>query len=149
MFNFNKQKNISFSMVNGFSMIEVMVAIMIIGVAFIGLVQIFPTALNIIKSAENNTRASYYAQEKIEEIYQYGYDSIASGTIEVRHVLGSSGSVRNAFQRETEVNCIDSNLNAIGADQGLKKITTRVYFINSSTKNEEIFELSTIISRRQ
>ena len=132
----------------GFSLIEVMVAILIIGTSFIGLIQAFPFALKIINSAKNQTKASYMAQEKIEELYQLGYENFATGTIEVKHPLGSSGSERAAFQRETIAEYIDGNLQTSTSDLGMKKITSIVYYTDSVSKKEKPFTLNTIITNR-
>jgi len=133
---------------NGYSLIEIMVAIMIIGVCFIGLIQAFPFALKISNSAKNQTIASYIAQEKIEELYRLGYENFATGTIEVKHALGSPGSKRAPFQRETIVQYIDRYFNEISEDQGMKKITTIVYYTDSISKNEKLYSLSTILTYR-
>ncbi|MCK5211078.1 prepilin-type N-terminal cleavage/methylation domain-containing protein, partial [Candidatus Parcubacteria bacterium] len=103
----------------GYSLIEVMVAILILGTVFIGLVQAFPLASNIIKNAENKTKASYLAQEKIEGLYQIGYENFATGTIEVKHPLGDAGSDRALFQRETTSEYIDNALQNSITDQGM------------------------------
>ncbi|RLC36684.1 hypothetical protein DRH27_04865 [Candidatus Falkowbacteria bacterium] len=134
--------------INGYSLIEIMVAIMIIGVCFVGLIQAFPFALKISNSAKNQTKASYFAQEKIEELYQLGYENFATGTIEVKHALGSPGSDRAAFYRETIVWYIDRDFNEISEDQGMKKITSRVYYTDSISKNEKSYTLSTVLTYR-
>lgn len=133
----------------GFSLIEIMVAIMILGVAFIGLVGAFPYALSIITEAKNRTQAAYLAQEKIEELYQYNYSAIATGTIEARHNLAASGSYAASFERDTLVTLIDRNLASTTDDNGLKMISTTVYYTNAITKREKSYNLAVILSRRQ
>jgi len=142
--NIKKIKNIN----NGYSLIEIMVAIMIIGTCFIGLIQAFPFALKISNSAKNQTKASYFAQEKIEELYQLGYENFATGTIEIKHALGSPGNDRAAFQRETIIQYIDRDLNEISEDQGMKKITVHVFYTDSISKNEKLYSLGTILTYR-
>src|SRR6202012_2526970 len=51
----------------GFSLIEVMVAILILGIALTGLVHGITTALSSSKESELQTVAALYAQGKIEE----------------------------------------------------------------------------------
>lgn len=133
----------------GFSLIEIMVAIMILGVAFIGLIGAFPYALSIITEAKNRTQAAYLAQEKIEELYQYNYDTIATGTIEIKNHVGAAGSHTYPYQRETTVTLIDRNLADAVTDQGLKKISVTIYYINAFSKTERSYNISTVISRRQ
>lgn len=126
----------------GFSLIEIMVAILILGTTFIGLIQAFPYALRIIKSAENKTKASYRGQEKIEEIYQLGYSGIGTGIIESRQAIG------DGFERQTEAYFLDIDFATSTSDIGLKLITTTVYFTNAFSKNESSYPLSTIIADR-
>ena len=52
----------------GFSLIEVMVAILILGVALVGLTQGITTALGSSKESELQTTAMLFAQGKIEEL---------------------------------------------------------------------------------
>ncbi len=129
-------------------MIEVMVAILILGTVFIGLVQAFPLASNIIKNAENKTKASYLAQEKIEGLYQIGYENFATGTIEVKHPLGDAGSDRALFQRETTSEYIDNALQNSITDQGMKKISTTVFYMNPVSKIENSYNITTILTNR-
>lgn len=135
--------------IKGFSLVEIMVAIMILGVAFIGLMGAFPYALSIISEAKNIAQASYLAQEKIEELYHNNYDSIATGTIEVKGRLGATGTYLFPYQRETVVTLVDSGFATSSADYGLKKISTTIYYINAFSKREKSYNLTTIISRRQ
>src|SRR6185503_16859500 len=52
----------------GFSLIEVMVAILILGIALVGLTQGITTALGSSKESELQTAAILFAQGKIEEL---------------------------------------------------------------------------------
>ncbi|MCD4694545.1 type II secretion system GspH family protein [bacterium] len=132
----------------GFSLIEVVVAMSILMVAFIGLVQSFPLGNSINDSSQKKTTASYLAQEKIESLYSSGYDNIATGTIEIKHRLSSDkNDFFYKYQRETEVYYMDENLNASSSDTGLKRITTRVYYLNTLTKGEENIIMNTLISK--
>jgi hypothetical protein len=81
-------------------------------------------------------------------LYQLGYENIATGTIETKHLLGTSGSPRSTFQRETSVEYIDQDLQVTITDQGMKKINTIVYYINSVTKEESQYNLTTILTNR-
>ena len=132
----------------GFSLIEIMVAIMILGTSYIGIIQAFPYAMSIIKTAENETIASFLAQEKIEEINQMTYAEVTTGAIETRHRLGGSGDKLYHFERQTDVVYVDSDLNDSVSDTGLKKIITTVYYTNSISKSEKEYTLKTVIVSR-
>jgi prepilin-type N-terminal cleavage/methylation domain-containing protein len=134
---------------SGFSLIEIMVAIMILGVVFVGLIGAFPFALNLITEARSRTQAAYLAQAKIEELNQLGYSAVATGTIEVKQHIGPVGSFTYPFQRETKVEYINGNLATSTVDYGLKKISTTVYYTGAAGKTEKSYNLTMIISRRQ
>ncbi len=145
MFKLNKQKQESCA---GFTLIEVVVAISILTIAFISLVQSFPFGSSINKSAQQQTVASYLAQSKIEDLYSQGYDNIATGTVEARHRLSSdTDNYLYNYARETEINYVNDSLNTVSSDTGLKKITTRVFYQNSISKNEKSLEVDTLISK--
>ena len=128
---------------SGFSLIEIMVAMLILATVFIGLLTAFPYSLSIVKFAQNETKAAYLAQEKIEELYQVGYSNIATGTIEVKHGLGTDN-----FQRETNVYCVDSDLQDSTTDMDIKKIITNVYYTNSISKEEKIYNLTILMTNK-
>ncbi|MDD5032471.1 MAG: prepilin-type N-terminal cleavage/methylation domain-containing protein [Patescibacteria group bacterium] len=133
----------------GFSLIEVIVAFTILSVAFIGLVQTFPFGLSINKEAENTTEASYLAQDKIEELNSLGYDNINIGTIEAKHRLSlDPDNYLYNYQRETVVNYVDGNLSEVVSDQGIKKISVTVYYINAVSKTEKSYNITTLVSEK-
>ena len=140
------RKNIRQNFISGFSLIEIMVAILIIGTTFIGLLQAFPYAMKINKTAENQTIASYLAQEKLEELNQLDYDDIATTTIEVKHRLGATNTPLYTFQRETSATYVDGNIQDSAIDLGLKKITTTVYYTGSLSKTERSYIMQTLIT---
>ena len=133
----------------GFSLIEIIVAVFILTIAFISVMYAFPLGLSINKGASNATIASYLAQEKIEELHSQGYENIATGTTETKHRLAtSSTSYLYGFQRETTVTYVDGNLAATSTDAGLKEISTTVYYINAYSKEEKDYNITTLISQR-
>jgi len=132
----------------GLSLIEIMVSLTILVVAFISLVQSFPMASTINKTAENATKASYLAQAEIERLYSLGYDHIATGTIETKQRLSNDpNNYLYYFQRQTIVNNVDINLQTVANDSELKKISVSVYYTNSLSKTEKAYDTSTLISR--
>jgi len=133
----------------GFSLIEIMVAFTILAVAFIGLVQAFPFGLAINKEAENTTEASYLVQDKIEELNSLGYGNVNVGIIEAKHRLSDDPSnYLYNYERETIVNYVDGSLNEVGEDQGIKKMSVTIYFINAISKTEKSYNIATIISEK-
>jgi len=138
-----------FNQQRGLSLIEIMVAFSILVVAFISLAQIFPFGLSISKTAENSTIASYLAQAKIEELISSDYDGIILGTIEEKHRLSDDTSNYLYFyQRQTEVSCIDGDLNEVVEGSGMKKISVTVYYEDAISKTEKSYNVITLISRK-
>lgn len=139
---------IKFKIQLGLSLIEIMVSFTIICTAFIVLIQFFPLSLSINKTAENITKASFLAQEKIEELYPSGYENIPVGTIESKHRLSDDqNNYLYYFQRQTVVNYVDNNLQDCLTDNGLKEISVTVFLINSILKIEKEFNVTTLISK--
>lgn len=129
-------------------MVEIMVAFSILSLSFIAIMSSFPMSSMIDKAAENSTKASYLAQNKIEELYSLGYDNIATGTIETKHRLSNDESnYLYFFQRQTEAQNVDGNLNLSQTNTGLKKITVTVYYNDSLSKTEKSYTTTTLISQ--
>ncbi|MBU0647148.1 prepilin-type N-terminal cleavage/methylation domain-containing protein [Patescibacteria group bacterium] len=134
---------------NGFSLIEIMIAFLILVIAFIGLIQAFPFSQIMIKTAENSSKASYLAQDKIEQLLSLGYDNVSIGTIETKQRLATSSTdYLYYFQRQTTVDYLDGNLQVSASSTGMKKISTTVYYTNNISKTEKSYNISTIISQR-
>lgn len=130
------------------SLLEIMVSLSILVVTFITLMQSFPLALTINKTSENATKASYLAQEKLEELNSLGYDNIAVGAIEAKHRLSDIPTdYLYYFQRQTTVNYVDANLQNSASDVGLKKISVIVYYANALSKTEKTYSTVTLISQ--
>jgi Tfp pilus assembly protein PilV len=133
----------------GMSLIETMVALLILMVTFVGLIQAFPFSQSIVKTAENSTKAAYLAQNELEQILALNYDSIATGTIEIKQRLSADPvNYLYYFQRETTVSYLDSNWQPSVNDTGIKKISTTVYYTNSISKKENSYSISALSSQR-
>ena len=142
-----KQQKIFTSQI-GMSLLEIMVSLSILALTFIALMQSFPTALTINKTSENSTKASYLAQEKLEELNSLGYNNIAVGAIEAKHRLSDTqGNYLYYFQRQTIVNYVDGDLQNSVSDTGLKKISVTVYYTNALSKTEKSYSTVTLMSQ--
>jgi prepilin-type N-terminal cleavage/methylation domain-containing protein len=136
----------------GFSLIEVIVAIGILSLIGLGVLQAFPFGSMIVKSAEKQTRAVFAAQAKAEEIMSLDYYSISAGEIEPRHNLGAIDPELAGFERRTVVYYIDDELQATSTnpadDFGLLTASVSIFYHNSMNQNEEQYDLNFLISRR-
>lgn len=131
------------------SLIETMVALLILMVAFIGLIQSFPFSQSIVKTAENSTKAAYLAQNELEQLLALNYDDIPMGTIEVKQRLSADPTnYLYYFQRQTVVSYLDGNWQSSDSDTGMKKISITVYYTNSISKQENSYNISALASQR-
>lgn len=148
MLNSNKSTRSDIRGGSGFSIIEIIVALVVLSTAFFGLMRVFPLGMNMNDSSKKSTVASYLAQEKVEELFSEGYNQIATGTIESKHRLAEDPSHHlYDFQRKTEVTWVDGDLAPTSSDSGMKRIDTTVYYSEGITKSEQSFELNTIITK--
>ena len=132
----------------GFSLLEMIVALAIIFVAFLGLMQSFPFSLTINKTAENMSKATFLAQARIEQLRSLNYSDINISVIETKHRLGdTSNDYLYFFQRETTVDYVDGDLADSITNQGIKKISINVYYTNSLSKDEKVYNLTTLINQ--
>jgi prepilin-type N-terminal cleavage/methylation domain-containing protein len=60
----------------GFSLLELIIAIAVLAVGLVGVLQIFPIGLRASQRAGMMTRASFLAQNKIEDVKLAGFDAI-------------------------------------------------------------------------
>lgn len=133
----------------GFTLIEVMIALLVLGIGVFSVVQLYPMSLKIGNASKNLTLATNLAQAKVEEVISLQYDNIPLGTIEPRQrVSGDPADPFYNFERETIVIYVNGDLQESLEDLGLKKITTTMYWYNALNPIEKTFTIITLISRR-
>jgi len=131
----------------GFTLIEATVAIMILVVGLLAVIQFFPFALRITGDSQNLTTASNVALSKIEELKEFTYDNISTGTIETKQRVSTDpDNYLYHYQRQTDIEYIDSYFNTSGADVGLKKITVTVFWQSPISSEEKSLKINTVIS---
>lgn len=62
----------------GFSLIELVVALGLLAVGLIGVVRLFPVGLRASHRSEVVSKATFLAQQQLEELKLLGYDAIAA-----------------------------------------------------------------------
>jgi len=126
----------------GFTILETMVAILILTIGIIAILQLFPWCSNIQKSNEMENQAIFLAQEKMEQEIFKTYENVQVGTI----IENPISPPYERFSRETKITYVNSNLEETSSDVGLKKIEIIVEW-NSVFKlkqgNISIFNLAT------
>lgn len=125
----------------GFTLIELIVAIAILGLTIFGAAQLFTKSLSVQRRAQHETKAAYLAQEQIETLRGNDYELVYEGTFETRHI------VLDPFERQTEVSFVDrSTLESSLDDQGLKRIEVVVFY--PTIQGQGSFTLSTFIAKK-
>jgi general secretion pathway protein I len=112
---------------SGFSLIEVMVAVLILAIALTGLVHGITTALASSKESELQTVAALFAQGKIEELR-------ATGILEDGSEDGDCGAMLTLYRWRETVSSTDIS--------GLHNVSVVVEHTKSG---REIFELKTML----
>ena len=111
----------------GFSLIEVMVAILILGVALAGLTHGITTALDSSKESELQTTAALYAAGKIETLR-------AEGGLENGETDGDCGAGLEAYRWKQTI-----------SNAGLDGLHDVDVMIERARDNQEIYELKTLL----
>lgn len=134
----------------GFTILEVLVSLSLLIVAFFSLMRIFPWATQISKASEQKTVGVNLAQAKIEEITATSYDEITVGISEPRaKVSEDPTSPFYTYERETKVIYVDpnNNLQETLSDLGIKKVEVTVFW-QTPMWGEKSLKLATLISKR-
>lgn len=131
-------------MQKGFTIIETMTAILVLTIGIIAILQVFPLCSNIQKSNEMENQAIFLAQEKIEQEIFKTYENTQVGTV----VENSLPSPFERFSRETKITYVDSNLEEIGSDVGLKKIEIIVQWSSIFKLKESNISIINLVAER-
>ena len=81
----------------GFSLIELIIAITILGIGILSLAGLFPLAMQKVSSGDLESRATFHAQSKIEEMKRIPWDNLTvgqSGNDAIETVFGRTWTVR-------------------------------------------------------
>jgi prepilin-type N-terminal cleavage/methylation domain-containing protein len=118
---------------NGFTLIEVLIAIVILSSALLGMAALTVAIINGNRLSNDLTTATTLAQDKMEDVRGMSYSSIAS---ETKAVLSSP---YDAYKREVTVTD-DSPAT------GMKTVNVKVYWGGASKEDHNV-ELKTILAQ--
>lgn len=113
----------------GFTFIEIILVIVLIGIAVPGLVSAVAFITNGQVNPMGTTVSTYLAQEEMEKIIARKQSTCAGcGYANIPVGLGAFAPVAGFpnYQRKTDIERIDANLNPSGVDVGYKKVTVTV-----------------------
>lgn len=112
----------------GFTIVELLVTIVFIGVAFMAVSDLFLNLSSLNRQAYNLIDTTYLAQQKIETYRQTPYSSIPTGTPAVdftSELPARLGSPKSAY------------INIVETETGLKRIDVFISYKDGLTKNVE------------
>lgn len=97
----DKQRSFPYRYAKGFTMFEVLVAIVILSISLLGLSAMAISTIHGLAHSEKMTTATNLAQEKMEEITYKDYDSVLQSSYPVEDYGAIAGF--NQFRREVEI----------------------------------------------
>lgn len=114
----------------GMTLVELMVALIVLSVGILALARIFPSATRTQEQSRLQTAASYYAQERVEKLTSLSWSDTAlsvgrhpGGT--ATENLGASGAWRRSYQVASMAAPLDD----------LKKVTVTVAWTFQGTRS--------------
>jgi prepilin-type N-terminal cleavage/methylation domain-containing protein len=114
----------------GFTLIEIIMVIILAGLAISAIVIPFVTGIRGSTKPEMVAKSMFLAQQKMEEFTKYNYGNAALNPVALTAYVNSG--VPN-YDWQWEIVYVDSNFNTSGSDVGYKRIIVRVRDPESST----------------
>jgi prepilin-type N-terminal cleavage/methylation domain-containing protein len=128
----------------GFTFIELLVALSLFLIGMISVLQIFPANRKLLNQTTHATQASFLAQQEIETIRTVPYTSLTIGTYLARSAVTTDNTSPFAmFDQQVVVEYLDTNRAVSQTDQGLKRVTVTVYWTERTFSQQ--YSLSTYV----
>lgn len=110
------------SLVWGFTLVESIMALAVIGIGLVIVLQVFPSGFSVEKNTQLETQATLCAQERIEELLSKSFSELPVGTV----AESSLPAPFERFSRATKISFVNSNLGESAPATTLKKIEITV-----------------------
>jgi len=104
---------------NGFSLLELVIAIAVLAIGLVGILQVFPIGLRASQHAGMLTKATFLAQTKMEEVKIAGFDAITALPPKIP-LSGSDGDF------EWEILIDKAGLEGVEKDEDIRKLSVIV-----------------------
>jgi len=118
----------------GFTFIELIMVILIVGIAVVPLIQMFTTSLKGSADTEATSVALELAQDKMEETKQLGFAATSSTS-------GTFASPFTVYSYQVTVGYVDQNFNNSGSPTNYKKVEVKVIHTSGTSTT-----LTTVVS---
>ncbi|MBC8473834.1 MAG: prepilin-type N-terminal cleavage/methylation domain-containing protein [Candidatus Omnitrophica bacterium] len=116
----------------GFSLLELIIAVGVLAIGLVGVLQIFPVGLRASYRAGMITKASFIAQNKMEEVKMSGFDAISAFPPKIP-LSGEEGDF------EWEIFIDDVDLDGVESDDDIRKVTVTVSWIDRNRTRSKDF----------
>jgi len=117
---------------NGFSLLELIIAIAVLAIGLVGVLQIFPIGLRASQRAGMMTKVSFLAQNKIEDVKLAGFDAITELPPKIP-LSGKDGDL------EWSVKIDDIPLEGVESGQDMRKVAVTVTWPERNTTRSKDF----------
>jgi len=116
----------------GFSLLELIIAIAVLAIGLVGVLQIFPIGLRASQRAGMMTKASFLAQNKIEDVKLAGFDAITELPPKIP-LSGKDGDFEWAIK-------IDNiSLEGVASSDDMRKVVVTVIWPERNTTRSKDF----------
>jgi prepilin-type N-terminal cleavage/methylation domain-containing protein len=116
----------------GFSLLELIVAMAVLTIGLIGVLQIFPIGLRASQRAGMMTKASFLAQNRIEDIKLAGFNAITELPPKIP-LSGSDGD----FKWDIKID--DISLEGVESQNNMRKVTVTISWPERNTIRSKNF----------
>ena len=117
---------------DGFSLLELIIAIAVLAIGLVGVLQIFPVGLRASYRSGMITKAAFLAQNKIEEVKMAGFEAIA----ELPSKILLSG-IEGDFEWEIVID--EAGLDGLESDNDIRKVTIIVSWVERQRTRSKDF----------
>lgn len=117
---------------DGFSLLELIIAIGVLAIGLVGVLQIFPVGLRASQRSGMVTKAAFLAQNKIEEVKMAGFDAITA----LPPKIPLAGRDED-FEWEISIDKVD--LDGLENNDNIRKIIVTVNWIERSKTRSKDF----------
>ncbi len=128
----------------GFTFLELLVALTLFLVGMVTVLQIFPLNRRLLNQTSQTTNAVFLAQEEIEKVRSNDYTSLPVGTYLARTaVTTDTASPLKIFDKQIVVVQVDTNRATTNTDTGIRRVDVTIFWTETSVQRQ--YKVSTYV----
>ena len=117
---------------NGFSLLELIIAIAVLAIGLVGILQIFPVGLRASYRSGMLTKAAFLAQNKVEEAKMAGFDALTELPPKIP-LSGTEGDF------DWEISIDDVELDGLESSENMRKLTVVITWVERNRTRSKDF----------